>query len=129
MLDVTKMVKTSWSESTELKICRGCIKSDILPRAVRVELNETYGRMTNKSKQKDVKENVRMLSQLNSNIDRQDLFYEQAQQTVKKDDVTLWMGIEKRDEMEHDLVYKNLIELTQNNCNKVGSKLHVEKKR
>lgn len=47
MLDVARMVKKSWTEVTELTICKCGIKSDVWPRATSDELTATYGWMTN----------------------------------------------------------------------------------
>ena len=108
LLDVAKMVEKSWAQVTVMTICRCWVKSAVLPRAMSDELNGTYGRMKNRSKDDDVKEIIGLISKLQLNIDRRDPFHVQVQESVTEDDVNYWLRLEEQEEIKDALVQDDL---------------------
>ena len=84
------------------------MKSAVLPRAMSDELNGTYGRMKNRSKDDDVKEIIGLISKLQLNIDRRDPFHVQVQESVTEDDVNYWLRLEEQEEIKDALVQDDL---------------------
>ena len=82
MLDVTNLVKASWSNVAQMTIARCWIKSKCLPNAMEAELQSTFGRMRNTSRSAETGELVSLFKKLEISVDSEDPLHKHIDKEV-----------------------------------------------
>lgn len=117
MLDVARLCSESWDLVTEMTICRCWVKSDMLPRGTSTDLNATFGRMSNTSREEEIMRMVEMFKKITIAVDLRDPLYEYHTEDVGFSDVSRWSEIESDVEVQTAMVDDDMHEF----MDRVGS--------
>lgn len=95
LLDVANIVEKSWSEVSEVTMCRCWVKSNLFPRTMSDGFNATFWAMKNDSKSDEVQALLSLLSELSFNVGKHGPLHVPVQETVTEDDVRYWLGMKE----------------------------------
>lgn len=108
MLDVAQMFSESWTMVMELTICRYWVKSGMYPTLISTDVNETYGRMTNVSKQNKMLFLVKFFRNIRLKVEWRDLLSSYYMKNVGYAELERWSGIGADVEVQCALVEDSL---------------------